>query len=66
MKTAEQLTKIVLTVMVITTLAACQPSAQEQGAGASQPAPQVSVANVVSERITEWDEFTGRLEAMNF
>ncbi|GGD60299.1 efflux RND transporter periplasmic adaptor subunit [Lacimicrobium alkaliphilum] len=27
------------------------------------PAPQVSVASVVSERITEWDEFTGRLEA---
>jgi membrane fusion protein, multidrug efflux system len=27
------------------------------------PAPQVSVAQVVSERITEWDEFTGRLQA---
>lgn len=27
------------------------------------PAPQVSVAKVISERITEWDEFTGRLEA---
>lgn len=26
-------------------------------------APQVSVAEVVQERITEWDEFTGRLEA---
>jgi len=27
------------------------------------PAPQVSVAQVVNERITEWDEFTGRLQA---
>lgn len=27
------------------------------------PAPEVSVAQVVSERITEWDEFTGRLQA---
>ncbi|MGY0588092.1 MAG: efflux RND transporter periplasmic adaptor subunit [Paraglaciecola chathamensis] len=26
-------------------------------------APQVSVAKVVNERITEWDEFTGRLQA---
>ncbi|WP_189429960.1 efflux RND transporter periplasmic adaptor subunit [Alishewanella longhuensis] len=26
-------------------------------------APQISVAQVVSERITEWDEFTGRLQA---
>ncbi|GAC23409.1 RND family efflux transporter MFP subunit [Paraglaciecola mesophila KMM 241] len=26
-------------------------------------APQVSVAQVVNERITEWDEFTGRLQA---
>ncbi|MFC3092866.1 efflux RND transporter periplasmic adaptor subunit [Alteromonas sediminis] len=27
------------------------------------PAPEVSVAQVVSERLTEWDTFTGRLEA---
>lgn len=41
-------------------LAACgNPEAASQ----AQAAPQVSVAQVVSERITEWDEFTGRLEA---
>ena len=43
-------------------LAACgNPEAASQ---ASAPtAPQVSVAQVVVERITEWDEYTGRLQA---
>ncbi|WP_299082144.1 efflux RND transporter periplasmic adaptor subunit [uncultured Paraglaciecola sp.] len=43
-------------------LAACgnsEPSTQV----APQMVPQVSVATVVNERITEWDEFTGRLQA---
>ncbi|WP_372740316.1 efflux RND transporter periplasmic adaptor subunit [Neptunomonas sp.] len=31
--------------------------------GASSPPPTVSVAQVIHERITEWDEFTGRLQA---
>lgn len=35
----------------------------EQQAQYVPQAPQVSVAQVISERITEWDEFTGRLEA---
>ena len=41
-------------------LSACgeQPGAQHQ-----QMTPSVSVAAVVHQRITEWDEFTGRLEA---
>lgn len=30
---------------------------------ASPPLPQISVAPVISERITEWDEYTGRLQA---
>ncbi|WP_213999423.1 efflux RND transporter periplasmic adaptor subunit [Arsukibacterium sp.] len=36
-----------------------------QASGPAQPpaAPAVSVAKVVYERITEWDEFTGRLQA---
>jgi len=42
-------------------LSACgsEPSAQQP----QQMAPAVSVAAVVHQRITEWDEFTGRLEA---
>lgn len=44
-------------------LSACgQPEANDQ-AELPPAAPEVSVAQVVSERITEWDEFTGRLQA---
>jgi membrane fusion protein, multidrug efflux system len=43
-------------------LSACgNPEAANQAE--APPAPEVSVAQVVSERITEWDEFTGRLQA---
>ncbi len=43
-------------------LSACgQPEAT--GAGAPPQAPTVDVATVVEQRITEWDEFTGRLQA---
>ncbi|HEX5792898.1 MAG TPA: efflux RND transporter periplasmic adaptor subunit [Rheinheimera sp.] len=43
-------------------LAACgNPEAADQAQAPA--APQVSVAQVVYERVTEWDEFTGRLQA---
>lgn len=43
-------------------LSACgNPEAANQAE--APPAPEVSVAQVISERITEWDEFTGRLQA---
>ena len=43
-------------------LTACgNPEAASQAQAPA--APQVSVAQVVVERITEWDEFTGRLQA---
>ncbi|BDX06083.1 efflux RND transporter periplasmic adaptor subunit [Planctobacterium marinum] len=41
-------------------ISACGTHAQENTA---PPAPQVSVAQVIEQRLTEWDEFTGRLEA---
>jgi multidrug efflux system membrane fusion protein len=41
-------------------LAACGSQSEQTQA---QQAPSVSVAHVVSERLTEWDTFTGRLEA---
>lgn len=46
-------------------LAACsQPEAAGAGAAPAAPAaPTVDVATVVEQRITEWDEFTGRLQA---
>ncbi len=43
-------------------LAACG-NPEAAGQAAAPAAPQVSVAQVVYERITEWDEFTGRLQA---
>lgn len=42
-------------------LAACSPSVAESG---PPPAPQVSVANPLKEQVTDWDEFTGRFEAI--
>src|SRR5436190_22849333 len=33
--------------------------------GGPPPPPKIAVAGVVSRDITEWDEFTGRLEAVN-
>lgn len=54
-------------VFTISALAALFLSActDQEVAKSDQPAaaPQVSVAQVVAERITEWDEFTGRLQA---
>jgi len=48
--------------LVAVTLAACTSTAAQQ---APAPPPQVKVAEVVARNITEWDEFTGRLEAVN-
>jgi len=47
--------------MVLALLAACG------GGGAPQqfPPPDVSVATVVQKSVTEWDEFTGRVEAVD-
>lgn len=53
--------KVGLLMGSLSLLSACgEPSAQQ---APQQMAPAVSVAAVVHQRITEWDEFTGRLEA---
>ncbi|MCC6714089.1 MAG: efflux RND transporter periplasmic adaptor subunit [Gammaproteobacteria bacterium] len=64
--------RIGLTALLLGVLASgCKPhgTAQAQGAeggGAPQmPPPAVSAAEVVSKEVTEWDEFTGRLEAVD-
>ncbi|WP_438862478.1 efflux RND transporter periplasmic adaptor subunit [Neptunicella sp.] len=54
--------KSVLFVSLISVLTACGNAESEQQP-AAMPAPQVSVATVVNERLTEWDEFTGRIQA---
>jgi membrane fusion protein, multidrug efflux system len=43
-------------------LAACAGTAAQQ---APPPPPQVTVAEVIDRDVTEWDEFTGRLEAVD-
>ncbi len=43
------------------TLAGCDEKAQSQGAA---PPPQVTVAQPVKRTVTDWDEFTGRFEAI--
>ncbi|MGH9371552.1 MAG: efflux RND transporter periplasmic adaptor subunit [Vicinamibacterales bacterium] len=50
------------TILLAGSLAACTGTAA-QPAGA--PLPKVTVAEVISRDVTEWDEFTGRLEAVN-
>ena len=42
-------------------LSGCRSDAQT---APQTPAPQVSVANALARDVTEWDEFTGRLEAV--
>jgi membrane fusion protein, multidrug efflux system len=57
-----QVAIVALVVLPIVVLSACaRTSAQPAGA----PPPQVTVAEVVSRSVTEWDEVTGRLEAVN-
>ena len=44
-------------------LVACN-KAQSPGPGGPPPPPQVSVAAVIEKEVADWDEFTGRLEAV--
>ena len=44
-------------------LSACADS-HAKAAAAAPPAPEVSVAEVVARDVTQWDEFTGRVEAV--
>ena len=52
---------VLLTTSVL--LSACQDSADQAAVQKMPPPPEVSVAEVIAERITEWDEFTGNLQA---
>jgi multidrug efflux system membrane fusion protein len=54
--------RLVVVAAAIVGAAACERTAAQQGA---PPAPKVTVAEVVARDVTEWDEFTGRLEAVN-
>ncbi len=60
MKPQSRITAIFI-VLVGLALAACNPSGNAPHP--EQALPRVSVAEVISQRITEWDEFTGHVQA---
>jgi RND family efflux transporter MFP subunit len=47
-------------IVIAMLLAGCEPQAAP-----SAPAPQVSVARVVERKVNDWDEFTGRIQAID-
>lgn len=61
-KSLSQHSLTILTVVVAAAVSACAPTAAQV---APPPLPQVTAAEVVARDIIEWDEFTGRLEAVN-
>jgi len=55
--------RIVFASLAVAVLAAgCSQTAAQQG---PPPPPQVTVASVIERDVTEWDEFTGRLQAVD-
>jgi multidrug efflux pump subunit AcrA (membrane-fusion protein) len=60
---AAQIAAVVLAVSAALTLAGCGGNAAAQAAAAPPP-PQVDVAQVIARKVTEFDEFTGRFEAV--
>ena len=52
-----------LLLLVVPLIQACTRAAAQPAGGA--PPPKINVAEVVSRDVVEWDEFTGRLEAVN-
>lgn len=57
----KQLIVFVGVALSATSLVACSPS---NAAPAAPPAPLVSVAKPLAQKVTDWDEFTGRFEAI--
>lgn len=55
--------KDLLFICVLILLAACEQNASQQQASAPPP-PQVTVAMPIQKEVTDWDEFTGRLYAV--
>ena len=54
---------LLLTILaVIALVAGCTRTSAQQ---AAPPPPQVTVASVIERSVTEWDEFTGRLQAVD-
>ncbi|SGY88319.1 RND multidrug efflux membrane fusion protein MexE [Moritella viscosa] len=63
MRTSNIFRTFMLTSLTALVLTACGSEESPQSQAQSRAAPKVSVAKVLNEPVTEWDEFTGRLEA---
>ena len=62
--TFQSVRQMAMVSLVASFLFACSGESGNQAAAPQgMPAPQVEVAKVISQRITEWDAFTGRLES---
>jgi RND family efflux transporter MFP subunit len=55
---------VVLAIAAVLSMTGCGGNAAARAAQAAPPPPQVDVAQVVARRVTEFDEFTGRFEAV--
>ena len=53
---------VLFAVAVVALAAGCTRTSAQQ---AAPPPPQVTVASVIERNVTEWDEFTGRLQAVD-
>lgn len=58
------LLKLVVAVLAALALGGCGSQAASPAAGHAPPAPEVSVATVLSKPVREWDDFTGRVAAI--
>ncbi|MDP2522798.1 efflux RND transporter periplasmic adaptor subunit [Neptunomonas phycophila] len=62
MSTPKLIRNFTLGTIAVMVLAACGGT-ETTAPSAPPPPPEITVATVIHERITEWDEFTGRLQA---
>ncbi|MDO6782887.1 efflux RND transporter periplasmic adaptor subunit [Neptunomonas phycophila] len=62
MSTPKSIRNFTLGTIAVMVLAACGGT-ETTAPSAPPPPPEITVATVIHERITEWDEFTGRLQA---
>lgn len=54
----------ILPAIVVLALGACEPAQEQAGPPPDQPPPPVDVAAPIVDNIVDWDEFTGRFEAV--
>lgn len=64
MKPGLRIASLLVSILSVGLMAGCaQEEEAPQAAGMQMPPPAVTVAEVISQEISEWKEFTGRLEA---